>query len=96
MSDENTKTQERGELRTREGVVRGAGADKTIRVEMTYQAKHPKYGKYMSRRTVLQAHDENNEAGVGDLVQIAQCRPLSKTKHHRLVKVIEKAPEIIA
>ena len=96
MSDENTTTSGRGELRTREGVVRGAGADKTIRVEMTYQTKHPKYGKYINRRTVLQAHDENNEAGVGDLVQIAQCRPLSKTKHHRLVKVIEKAPEIIA
>lgn len=98
MSDDTqqTGTAERGQLRTRDGTVRGAGADKTIRVEIVFQTKHPKYGKYMNRRTVVQAHDEENTCKVGDLVRVAECRPLSKTKHHRLVEVLERAPEVIA
>lgn len=92
MSQEATSA-ERSELRTREGVVTSAKADKTIKVQITYQTKHPKYGKYINRRTVLQVHDENREAGEGDTVRIAECRPLSKTKHHRLVQVLEKAPD---
>ncbi len=83
----------RTQLRTTQGVVAGASADKTIRVAINYQAKHPKYGKYLTRRTVLQCHDENNEARVGDTVEIAECRPLSKTKHHRLVRVVTRGPE---
>ncbi len=51
---------------------------------VNYQTKHPKYGKYLKRRTVLHAHDEKNEAKEGDMVEIAECRPLSRTKHHRL------------
>ena len=62
--------------------------EKTIRVEVDYLVKHPKYGKMMRRRTILRAHDEKNEAKIGDKVQVTQCRPMSKTKAWRLVKVL--------
>lgn len=88
-----TQDKSRPALRTLQGVVAGAGAHKTIRVVLEYQQQHPKYGKYLTRRTVLQCHDENNEARVGDTVEIAECRPLSKTKHHRLVRIVVRAPE---
>jgi small subunit ribosomal protein S17 len=88
-----TKTKQRPQLRTVVGVVASDKADKTLKVLVEYQMKHPKYGKYLKRRTVLHAHDENNEAHEGDTVEIAECRPLSKTKHHRLVRVVQKAPE---
>jgi small subunit ribosomal protein S17 len=68
-------------------------AQKTARVMINYQTRHPKYGKYLTRHTSLQVHDEQNEAKIGDTVEIAECRPLSKTKHHRLVRVIERGPE---
>src|SRR5436190_666006 len=58
-----------------------------------YQMKHAKYGKYLKRRTVLHAHDEKNDAKEGDTVELAESRPLSKTKHHRLVRIVERAPE---
>ena len=73
--------------------VAGSAAHKTIRVVINYQQRHPKYGKYLTRRTVLQCHDEENQAKVGDTVEIAECRPLSKTKHHRLVRIVSRAPE---
>src|SRR5215218_10214037 len=94
MADTATETkQERPLLRTIEGVVASDKGDKTIKVVVNYQTRHPKYGKYLKRRTVLHAHDEKNEAREGDTVEIAECRPLSKTKHHRLLKIVEKAPE---
>ena len=80
-------------LRTVEGVVASDKGDKTIKVVVNYQTKHAKYGKYLKRRTVLHAHDEKNEAKEGDTVQIAECRPVSKTKHHRLLRIITRAPE---
>jgi small subunit ribosomal protein S17 len=80
-------------LRTITGVVASDKGDKTIKVVVAFQTKHPKYGKFLKRRTTLQAHDEKNEAKEGDRVEIAECRPLSKTKHHRLVRIVEKAPE---
>ena len=80
-------------LRTIQGVVASDKGDKTIKVVVNYQTKHPKYGKYLKRRTVLHAHDERNEAHEGDTVEIAECRPLSKTKHHRLLRIVQKAPE---
>lgn len=80
-------------LRTIVGVVASDKGDKTIKVVVNYQTRHPKYGKYLKRRTVLHAHDETNDAKEGDTVEIAECRPLSKTKHHRLLKIIERAPE---
>jgi small subunit ribosomal protein S17 len=79
-------------LRTVIGVVASDKGDKTIKVVVNYQTKHEKYGKYLKRRTVYHAHDDANEAREGDTVEIAECRPMSKTKHHRLVRVVEKAP----
>src|SRR3954452_17689114 len=87
------KKVERPLLRTIQGVVASDKGNKTIKVVVNYQTKHPKYGKYLKRRTVLHAHDEKNEAREGDTVQIAECRPLSKTKHHRLLRIVQKAPE---
>jgi small subunit ribosomal protein S17 len=84
---------QRPQLRTIEGVVASEKRNKTITVVVEYQMKHEKYGKYLKRRTSLHAHDEKNEARLGDLVEIAECRPLSKTKHHRLVRIVQKAPE---
>jgi len=77
-------------LRTIQGIVTGAKTAKTIKVTVTYQTKHPKYGKYLNRRTVLHVHDEKGEAHDGDTVIVAECRPISKTKHHRLLKVVSR------
>ena len=87
------KKVERAQLRTTRGVVASDKGDKTIKVVVAFQTRHPKYGKYLKRRTVLHAHDEKNEAKEGDTVEIAECRPISKTKHHRLLRVVERAPE---
>ncbi len=86
-------TDPRSQLRTIEGVVASDKGDKTIKVVVNYQTKHAKYGKYLKRRTVLHAHDEKNEAKEGDTVQIAECRPMSRTKHHRLLKVVQRGSE---
>src|ERR1700757_3720015 len=80
-------------LRTIEGVVASDKGNKTIKVVVNYQMRHEKYGKYLKRRTVLHAHDEKKEEKEGDTVQIAECRPLIRTKHHRLLKIVQKAPE---
>ena len=87
------KSIDRPLLRTILGVVASDKGNKTIKVVVNYQTKHPKYGKYLKRRTVLHAHDEKNEAREGDTVEIAECRPISKTKHHCLLRVVERAPE---
>lgn len=73
------------------GVVVSNSGDKSIEVVIDYLVKHPKYGKYIKRRTKLGVHDEANQAGVGDVVEIAECRPVSKTKSWRLVRVVKKA-----
>lgn len=65
---------------------------KTRRVEVTTRVKHPKYGKYVNRRTICYAHDENNESHLGDLVEIVESRPLSRTKRWNLVRIVTKAP----
>jgi small subunit ribosomal protein S17 len=83
-------TVERPLLRKIEGTVTSAKTLKTIKVTVTYQVKHPKYGKYLNRRTTLHVHDEKGEAREGDRVQVAECRPISKTKHHRLLKVLTR------
>lgn len=94
MVDTQTANQpERALLRTIIGVVASDKGDKTVKVVVNYQTRHPKYGKYLKRRTVLHAHDEKNEAKEGDTVELAECRPLSKTKHHRLVRIVQRAPE---
>src|SRR3954453_21301805 len=88
-----TATAERSDLRTLVGVVASDKGHKTIKVVVNYQTRHPKYGKFLKRRTVLHAHDETNQAREGDTVEIADGRPLSKTKHHRLLRIVTKAPE---
>ena len=93
MSQATEKKPERAMLRTITGVVASDKGHKTIKVVVAYQTRHPKYGKFLKFRTVLHAHDEKNEAHEGDTVEIAECRPLSKTKHHRLLRVVTKAPE---
>jgi small subunit ribosomal protein S17 len=64
---------------------------KSISVAMNRKVKHPIYGKFMNKTTKFMAHDEKNEAGVGDTVRIMETRPLSKNKRWRLVEIIEKA-----
>jgi small subunit ribosomal protein S17 len=81
---------------TRIGVVDTDRRDKTRRVVVNYQDKHPKYGKYIRKRTVLHVHDENNESKAGDLVEVAPCRPISKTKSWKLVRIVERRAEIAA
>jgi len=73
------------------GVVESDKRDKTRRVTVQFQAKHPIYGKYLRKRTVLHVHDEENESRLGDRVEVAPCRPISKTKAWRLVRVVERA-----
>ena len=73
------------------GIVTSDARDKSCKVEIQFTVKHPKYGKYIRRRTVIQAHDEQNVAKLGDRVEIAECRPISKTKSWVLTKVIEAA-----
>lgn len=76
---------------TRQGVVVSTAMDKTVVVAVTYMVKTPKIGKVVKQTKKFKAHDENNECGVGDTVIIMETRPLSKTKYHRVVKVVEKA-----
>lgn len=63
---------------------------KTRTVVVSYQVRHPKYGKYLTRASRFQVHDEENISHLGDRVEIANCRPISKTKSWRLVRVVEK------
>ena len=87
--EEQTKTS-----RSATGRVISNKMNKTITVQVDRRIRHPLYGKIVTRRTKLHAHDESNECKQGDLVQIEECRPLSKTKAWRLVKVLEKAREV--
>ncbi|MFR9191130.1 MAG: 30S ribosomal protein S17 [Anaerotruncus massiliensis (ex Togo et al. 2019)] len=82
---------ERGNRKTRTGVVVSDKMDKTIVVEIRTRVKHPLYGKIMNRTTRLKAHDEENACGIGDYVTVMETRPLSKDKRWRLVEIIEKA-----
>ena len=82
---------ERGNRKTRTGVVVSDKMDKTIVVEIRTRVKHPLYGKIMNRTTRLKAHDEENACGVGDRVMVMETRPLSKDKRWRLNQIIEKA-----
>jgi small subunit ribosomal protein S17 len=79
------------ELKTLTAMVTGKSGNKSITVSIDFKVRHPKYGKYIKRRTKLAVHDEQNQSGVGDLVEIVESRPYSKTKRWRLVRVLEKA-----
>ena len=85
-------SEQRGNHRkVREGVVVSDRMDKTVIVEATERVRHARYDKTVRRTTRLAVHDANNELGVGDLVRVAETRPLSKTKRWRLVEIVERA-----
>lgn len=81
----------RGYRKSRRGYVVSDKMDKTIVVEVEDRVKHPLYGKVIRRTSKVKAHDEQNSAGIGDLVLINETRPLSATKRWRLVEILEKA-----
>jgi len=82
-------------LRTRLiGVVVSDKVNKTRKVVFEYLSRHAKYGKYIKRQTVLHVHDEKNESRLGDHVEVMSCRPISKTKTYRLVRIVTKGVQI--
>jgi small subunit ribosomal protein S17 len=85
-----TETIDRNLRKTRIGVVTSNKMAKTITVAVERKVKHPIYGKFVKKTTRFHAHDEKNEANIGDVVRIMETRPLSKTKRWRLVEVVEK------
>lgn len=82
---------ERNVRKEKVGVVTSNKMTKSITIAVNRKVKHPIYGKFMQKTTKLMAHDEKNEAGIGDTVRIAETRPLSKNKRWRLVEILEKA-----
>lgn len=82
---------QRGVRKSRTGIVTSDKMDKTIVVAVTDRIRHPVYGKTMTRTKKFHAHDENNEAHTGDKVRIAECRPLSRMKHWRLIEIVTKS-----
>ncbi|MFS0445935.1 30S ribosomal protein S17 [Corynebacterium striatum] len=93
MSEANVNEvkKERGARKTRIGIVVSDKMDKTIVVELEDRKQHALYGRIMRSNKKVKAHDENETAGIGDRVLIAETRPLSKDKHFRLVEIVEKA-----
>src|SRR5438128_12055741 len=89
---EPIQQEERGRRRVEVGVVTRDKMDKTRRVEIPRLVKHPRYGKYIKRRTICKVHDEKNESHTGDTVEIMETRPLSKTKNWRLLRIVTKGP----
>ena len=73
------------------GIVMSNKMQKTVVVQVNRKVRHPVYEKFVSKRTKVYAHDENNEAQVGDVVEVAQTRPLSKLKAWRLLRIVQKA-----
>ena len=90
MADQEAEVA-RGKRKTRVGRVVSDAMNKTAIVEVRDAAAHPTYGKIVRRTTRLKAHDEENEAAIGDTVRIAETRPLSKTNRWRVVDIVEKA-----
>ncbi|HIG87863.1 MAG TPA: 30S ribosomal protein S17 [Planctomycetes bacterium] len=83
-------TDSRNSRRTLQGVVVGASASKTLTVRIERLVRHPKYGKYIRKHSQVHAHDENSEAQQGDIVELMGCRPMSKLKRWRLVRVVRR------
>jgi small subunit ribosomal protein S17 len=86
-----TDAEARGYRKVRRGYVVSDKMDKTITVQVEDRVKHALYGKVLRRTSKVKAHDEENTAGIGDMVLISETRPLSATKRWRLVSVVEKA-----
>src|SRR5438876_12347043 len=90
------KTTKRRERRTAIGLVTSDKMSKTRRVQIPRLVKHPRYGKYIRRRTICHVHDEQNLSRQGDTVEIMESRPMSKMKHWRLVRVVTKSGTEVA
>ena len=90
MSETNP-TEERNSRKVLQGVVVSDKMDKTIVVMVEERVKHPLYGKVMTKSSRVKAHDENNDAGIGDRVRVMETRPLSAQKRWRLVEIVERA-----
>lgn len=88
-----TKRTSRAAIRV--GVVSSTGGDKTIRVIVHSQVKHPMYGKIMRRTTKVAVHDPQNTAGLGDVVEITPCRRISKSKNWRLLRILRKNTAVL-
>ncbi|WGT47905.1 30S ribosomal protein S17 [Tessaracoccus lacteus] len=88
---ETTPTEERNSRKVLQGVVVSDKMDKTIVVMVEERVKHPLYGKVMTKSSRVKAHDENNDAGIGDRVRVMETRPLSAQKRWRLVEIVERA-----
>ncbi len=84
-------TTDRNRRKVRQGVVVSTAGEKTCVVKVEERKKHPLYGKMITQSTKFHAHDDNNDCGVGDTVNIMETRPLSKLKRWRLVEIVEKA-----
>ena len=82
---------ERTQRKEKTGLVTSNKMTKTIVISVERQIKHPKYGKFIKRTSKFMAHDEKNEANIGDMVRIVETRPLSKNKCWRLVEIVERA-----
>lgn len=82
--------QRRGRRRTQQGVVVSDKMDKTVVVKVERLTRHPLYGKVLRRARKFKAHDENNECHLGDVVRLAECRPLSKDKSFRVVEIVAR------
>jgi small subunit ribosomal protein S17 len=87
----DTQTTDRARRKVRTGVVVSDGMDKTVLVRIDRQVRHGLYGKTVRRSTKLAAHDETNDAHVGDTVRVMETRPLSKSKRWRVVEIVERA-----
>ena len=89
MAEESRKSR-----RSLVGVVTSLSGEKSIKVTYFYKVPHPLYGKEIRRKTVIHVHDENKECALGDKVEVMETLPISKLKRFRVVKVIEKAPQV--
>jgi len=79
---------------TKIGTVESDKRSKSRTVVIAYKSPHSKYGKYVSKKTVLQVHDETNDSHLGDTVEVTQCRPMSRTKRWTLVRVVERSQRV--
>ena len=88
---ETVETTERAPRKVREGIVSSSKMDRTLVVEVVERVRHPKYNKFVMRTKKLYAHDEANDANVGDRVRVMETRPLSKMKRWRVIEILERA-----
>ena len=87
----NTETTTRASRKTRDGIVTSDAMDKTVVVTVTDRVRHARYNKFVMRTKKLHAHDEANDANVGDRVRVMETRPLSKNKRWRVIEILERA-----